>query len=410
VLSGPVRAARLVGAGAGWVLAANTLAVTSDAGRAWTAVTPPGVRAGLIRGVYFRDARRGWVVSASARDLGQLELSVTADGGAAWRTSPIGRPDTVFAYSDSAPAYVDFADSRHGWVEAMAATGSGVAPWGILLHTSNGGATWQRLPSPAGGPVEFVGPATGWLAPSAQPGTAAAGKLYVTRDAGRTWHARTVTGPAGYRPDQVTFTIPAFTAPSAVVLAAFDNGSRSAAWFYHTSDGGASWQPVAAVPARNPAFGEVTPAAAAGPGSWWAVGIDGATITHLTHDGARRANIVPTWRPGAPGGIADVSFTPAGTGWAIATAGRCAAFKSNCNDTIALYATTDGGKHWTRIVSRTTPIQLTASARRRQQQRRPRQRQIGQLGTPRTSSRPAATCRTERRCCARGGRLAVHDP
>ena len=64
VLPGLVRAAQLVTGAVGWVLAANMLAVTSDAGRTWTPITPPGVRAGVIRGVYFRDVRRGWVVSA----------------------------------------------------------------------------------------------------------------------------------------------------------------------------------------------------------------------------------------------------------------------------------------------------------------------------------------------------------
>jgi photosystem II stability/assembly factor-like uncharacterized protein len=356
VRPGPVRAARLVQGTAGWVLAANVLALTSDAGRTWTPVTPPGVRAGLIRGVYFCDARRGWVVSARAGDLGQLQLSVTADGGATWRTWPIGRPDPVFAYSATEPAYVDFADSRHGWVEAMAATGSGVLAWGTLLHTSDGGATWRRLPSPAGGPVEFVSPATGWLAPSAQPGTADAGKLYVTRDAGRTWYPIAVTAP-GYRPDQVTFTIPAFTTPSGVVLAAFDNGIRSAARFYQTRDGGATWQPAAPVPARSPAYGAVTAAAAAaGAGNWWAVAINGTEITHVTPAGARQVIIVPAWEPGPPGGIGDVSFTTAGAGWAIATADRCAAFKSHCTATIALYATADSGAHWTRMLTRTEPI------------------------------------------------------
>ena len=355
VRPGPVRAAQLVAGETGWVLAANELAVTSDAGRTWTPVTPPRVRARLIRGVYFRDARRGWVVSSRARDAGQLQLSVTADGGATWRTTPIGRPDPVFAYSETAPAYVDFADSRDCWVEAMTATGSGVPAQGVLLHTSDGGATWERLPAPADGPVEFVSAADGWLAPAAQPGTTAAGTLWVTRDAGRTWHPVAVTAP-GYRPDRVTFTIPAFTAPSGVVLAAFANGTRSAARFYQTRDRGASWQPAAAVPARSPAHGDVTPAAAAGPGNWWAVAINGAVIAHVTQAGARQTLIDPSWQPGPPGGIGDVSFTPAGAGWAVGNADRCAAFKSRCTDTIRLYATADGGRHWTRMLSRTEPI------------------------------------------------------
>ena len=48
---GLVRAAQLVRAGAGWALAENMLTRTSDAGRTWTAITPPGVAAATIRGV-----------------------------------------------------------------------------------------------------------------------------------------------------------------------------------------------------------------------------------------------------------------------------------------------------------------------------------------------------------------------
>jgi len=52
-----------------------------------------------------------------------------------------------------------------------------------------------------------------------------------------------------------------------------------------------------------------------------------------------------------------VSFTPAGAGWAVGNADRCAAFKSRCTDTIRLYAIADGGRHRTRILSRAEPIE-----------------------------------------------------
>jgi len=102
-----------------------------------------------------------------------MELSVTTDGGARWLTSPVGSPNRLFADTEFTPAYVDFVDARHGWVVAMIATGSGVAAWRILLHTSDGGASCQRLPSPVGGPVEFVSPMTAWLTrmPSRAPST-----------------------------------------------------------------------------------------------------------------------------------------------------------------------------------------------------------------------------------------------
>jgi len=84
------------------------------------------------------------------------------------------------------------------------------------------------------------------------------------------------------------------------------------------------------------------------------VSIDGAQIAGVTR-GGRMVIISPTWQPGPPGGIGDVSFTNAGDGWAVTDASWCAAFKSDCTETIELYATTDGGKHWTRILHSRQP-------------------------------------------------------
>ena len=79
-----------------------------------------------------------------------------------------------------------------------------------------------------------------------------------------------------------------------VVLAAFDNGTRSATRFHQTRDGGASWRRV---------------------------------------------------------------IHPRRSRMGVGNADRCAAFKSRCTDTIRLYATADGGRHRTRILSRAEPIE-----------------------------------------------------
>jgi Photosynthesis system II assembly factor YCF48 len=148
--------------------------------------------------------RRGRAVRCAARPPGgfsepQMELSVTTDGGARWLTSPVGSPNRLFADTEFTPAYVDFVDARHGWVVAMIATVSGVAAWRILLHTSDGGASCQRLPFPGRRAGGIRQPDDGMAHPDAEPGTVDAGKIYVTHDSGRTWHAQTVALPAGYR-------------------------------------------------------------------------------------------------------------------------------------------------------------------------------------------------------------------
>src|SRR6266567_6980785 len=89
----PVRAAQLVRWDIGWVLTTDALSMTSNGGQTWTAVTPPGVPAGVITGVYFRNTKNGWVVSSSAGNRAQLVISAATDGGSSWSTSPAGRPD-----------------------------------------------------------------------------------------------------------------------------------------------------------------------------------------------------------------------------------------------------------------------------------------------------------------------------
>jgi photosystem II stability/assembly factor-like uncharacterized protein len=204
-------AEQLVTGGTGWVLSDSVLSLTSDSGQNWTDITPPGVPASAIRGVYFLDTQHAWAVSSSAADQSQLEISTTSDGGSSWSTSPLGSPEPIFADSTGLPVYVGFSDAQHGWVVAMISTSANFST-GILFQTSDAGATWQQLQMPVGGPVEFINSTTGWLASSGQQGTS--DKFYVTSDGGQSWTAQRVTPPSGFTQDQATYTIPVFITPA----------------------------------------------------------------------------------------------------------------------------------------------------------------------------------------------------
>ncbi len=345
----PVRAAQLVRGNTGWVLTAGALSMTSNGGQTWTAVTPPGVPAGAIMGVYFQNTKNGWVVSSSASNRAQLVISATTDGGSSWSTSPAGRPDPGFADTDS--AHVDFVDKQHGWVVV---TLPGSLSIGVLLHTTDGGRTWQQLPMPTGGPVEFISPNTGWLTSDGQPGTYASEKFYVTRDGGRTWRADTATPPAGFRRAQATYTLPAFTSPTGVLAGIFGGeGARAVLGFYQTNDGGASWALRATVPMGAPQ-GDVNGfPAVIGPATWIAVSMDTRQVVTVTGDGADEASVSPAGLP--RGGLGGGSFTTTGSGWVVSDIDKCAGFKTDCTETIALFATTDEGAHWSLKLSSTTP-------------------------------------------------------
>ena len=225
---GIVAAARLIRGGTGWLLAGRALSLTADDGRTWTAITPPGVPARLVKGVFFLDRRHGWVAWAKPVPGGRalLEISSTADRGRSWSASPLGRPSGLFADTLTEPAYIDFTDPQHGWVTADI-TLTPLSPLGVLFRTTDGGASWRQLPIPVSGPVAFTGPRTGWLVCDCQPGTRRAERFYVTSDGGRAWHAQTVIPPAGYRRDRATYLIPQPAGPAGAVLAATFGGGGS---------------------------------------------------------------------------------------------------------------------------------------------------------------------------------------
>ncbi len=57
----------------------------------------------------------------------QSDFLHTTDGGATWERQDTGEGDDLFG--------VFFLDSQTGWV-----TGA----WGTVLHTTDGGVTWER--------------------------------------------------------------------------------------------------------------------------------------------------------------------------------------------------------------------------------------------------------------------------
>ncbi|MEO8083007.1 MAG: YCF48-related protein [Ardenticatenales bacterium] len=187
----------------GWVVGVNgQLYRTVDGGDSWQGLDPgPGAGKRLLR-VEFHDAHLGWIAVAGERwilkttdggdhwrqvevnfkdgitDLQFIDANVgygtgtdgvlltTTDGGETWSNIGFGNPAKMVS--------VWFADRQHGWVAAseIRATSDGGAAWrsqgkppksindlvfldaregwaagdeGVLMHTTDGGDTWQRV-------------------------------------------------------------------------------------------------------------------------------------------------------------------------------------------------------------------------------------------------------------------------
>jgi len=162
---------------------------TTDAGNHWARQLSGDVgRAGLY--VKFSDSTTGVVAVLGPRSM----IYRTSDGGRRWSSEPIrgGVADLTSVSS------VSFADAFHGWLLRSTPT---VASGTELLRTSDGGATWTNLGSPALGNdlayrVHFSNIQVGWLETlSARP------YAYKSVDGGATWSHVPLPAPrAGWPP------------------------------------------------------------------------------------------------------------------------------------------------------------------------------------------------------------------
>jgi photosystem II stability/assembly factor-like uncharacterized protein/putative cell wall-binding protein len=238
-----------------------------------------------LHSVAFVDARNGWAVGDGGTILH------TSDGGATWNPQASG--------TDSDLNAVAFTDTDNGW-----AVGSLT-----ILHTGDGGATWsaQALPNSdsfALNAVAFTDANHGWAVGDE-------GAFLRTTDGGSTW---TQQDPRedGHYASAVTFTDAShgWVANGVTIL--------------RTTDGGATWNSQASGVGggvMSVAFADVT--------HGWAVG-DGGTILN-TNDGG------VTWTPqdsGTGNTLTSVAFTDASHGWAVGSGGT-------------ILNTNDGGVTWT---------------------------------------------------------------
>ena len=144
----------------------------------------------MITSIDFTSLQRGWMVAGE-------RMYATHDGGASW--------ELVESLNISDVRTVDFVDVRHGWASAPVADGQE-----ILLHTSDGGASWKKGVDPCvargyyAGTLSFTNPRTGWAMCGSDGGAGMQGKeLLRTDDGGVHWRSIVRTRSDSNDPDKL---------------------------------------------------------------------------------------------------------------------------------------------------------------------------------------------------------------
>jgi photosystem II stability/assembly factor-like uncharacterized protein len=218
-----------------WAVDFSGAIIHSVDGARWAEAAAPIRWSSNLRDVCFPDAQHGWAVGVSDffSPLQRGVILHTSDGGASWLYQTSNLAGSL--------AGVDFVDSQKGWAISDYSWGSNGANTG-LEYTTDGGATW--IPQWVVGSsrvtaVDFIDATTGWVAGDYRQPSGNPAAIYRTTNAGLTW-TRQTTMPSG--------------APNMTSLQFLDalNGWAAGVsydepnwvphgWVLHTTDGGVTW-------------------------------------------------------------------------------------------------------------------------------------------------------------------------
>jgi len=147
---GSIREMERLSATEGWVLTDTALLFTRDGGVSWADMAS-GERLEGVTDAFFQGASHAWLAGVDSRAADRLVVLDSTNGGASWREQRV-EASALASGRIYARAQVHFLDAAHGWLLGKVATSAAFSV-AELLRTSDGGATWERLPRP---PVGYM--------------------------------------------------------------------------------------------------------------------------------------------------------------------------------------------------------------------------------------------------------------
>ena len=221
-----------VDASIGWAVGqSGSIIHTADGGATWV-----GQISGTswnLTDVSFADADNGWAIGRTELTPGTFDMQTsrlllhTSDGGATWRRQAL--PGSQWPYL---PKDVCFVDAQNGWI-----LGDSGGYDNYILHTTDGGHTWEFQRPESWLPVQgivFTSPTQGWAVSWTH--------VYRTDDGGATWQTA--------RDDLGLF--PHWSCVTAVGDTVWVGNAESVYWFtpqmVKSTDGGATWTTLSSPP------------------------------------------------------------------------------------------------------------------------------------------------------------------
>lgn len=338
----------------GWAVSRNQILATSDGGRRWRTVTPPGVTFetlgpppltfGSNFGIAwdFVGAQTAWVASTMSHPRGTFLLSHTVDGGHQWRETRIHLALSGYAWQGSHVLEVDFVNSRIGWLTV------GPGPtWPQfplqLWQTTTAGRTWHRVYETGafGGAITFTSPADGCLVFEQQASNTTPFQLQTTTNGGRSWTSvRLPDLPLFFNYEDGSGTGLAWHGNDGAIggSTVMYGAPRGYAAVLRTADDGRHWTLSPKLPTRNTGFTGVMTAGAA----TWAI-VDGRLYLMPANGHRWAQRSAEPWLLQATG----FDAVNGGVGFVWRTTSRGA----------TIWRTTDSGLYWRMIkaVRTTTP-------------------------------------------------------
>ena len=329
-IGAPVAYVHMADVQTGWAQVVDDLFRTTDGGRHWSRVTPPGqpilaqaAPAAFLNGTVAWVAQLGYSGSIGSETFVILR---TQDGGRHWVP---GMPVTVTTPAVLLDLY--FLDLQHGWM-LFSQSDVDTSHLGeiALYQTADGGAHWSLvLNGPGGAPnlglcslpiLTFVSPEHGWMTADCTTDVAA---LWETTDGGQTWNVGALPGASHCGCWQPPVILPD---RNGVLPAKIGN------WMYVTGDGGETWS------ARQlPTDAAIVSDFIDADNGW--VALQTTSALYRTTNGGRQWTALSSdlrlnklW---------ELDFIDTRNGWALGQAIE--------GSPGILYKTADGGVHWVKV-------------------------------------------------------------